>query len=124
VDAKFTRITVDPDQMGGVPCVRNLRIPVSTVVSMVEEGMSESDILAAYPDLEFADIRESVRFGTAVEPNDRKVIRRHVLRAVRELNDGKYTEYKGTEGSRELAAEVKSRGRRRLAKRQTRKAHS
>jgi len=49
---KFTRITVDPDKMGGVPCVRGLRIPVATVVGMVANGMTEKDILKAYPDLE------------------------------------------------------------------------
>jgi uncharacterized protein (DUF433 family) len=42
---KFTRITVDPRQMGGVPCIRSLRIPVATVVSMVAEGMPEAEIL-------------------------------------------------------------------------------
>ena len=49
---KFTRITVNPKQMGGVPCVRGLRIPVATVVGMVAAGMAEADILKAYPDLE------------------------------------------------------------------------
>ncbi|MBI3998410.1 MAG: DUF433 domain-containing protein [Armatimonadetes bacterium] len=48
---KFERITVDPDRMGGVPCVRGLRIPVATVVGMVAEGMTEAEILKAYPDL-------------------------------------------------------------------------
>jgi hypothetical protein len=48
---KFTRITVDPRQMGGVPCLRGLRIPVATVVAMVADGMTEAEILAAYPDL-------------------------------------------------------------------------
>jgi uncharacterized protein (DUF433 family) len=38
---KFTRITVKPDQMGGVPCIRGLRIPVATVIGMVAEGMSQ-----------------------------------------------------------------------------------
>ncbi len=38
--------------MGGVPCIRGLRIPVATVVGIVAEGMSDSEILAAYPDLE------------------------------------------------------------------------
>ncbi|MFN4180118.1 MAG: DUF433 domain-containing protein, partial [Armatimonadota bacterium] len=42
---KFTRITVNPKQMGGVPCIRGLRIPVSTIVSMIAEGMSEEEIL-------------------------------------------------------------------------------
>jgi uncharacterized protein (DUF433 family) len=59
----FTRITVDPGQMGGVPCIRALRIPVATVVGMLGEGMSESEILNAYPDLELDDIRESIRFA-------------------------------------------------------------
>jgi uncharacterized protein (DUF433 family) len=59
----FTRITVRPDQMGGVPCVRGLRIPVATVVGMVADGMSEPEILAAYPDLEGEDIREVIRYA-------------------------------------------------------------
>ncbi len=59
----FTRITVRADQMGGVPCIRGLRIPVSTVVGMVAEGMSDQEILAAYPDLEAEDIREAVRYA-------------------------------------------------------------
>ena len=59
----FTRITVDPSQMGGVPCLRALRIPVATVVSMVSEGMSEAEIIKAYPDLEHEDIREALRYA-------------------------------------------------------------
>ena len=60
---KFTRITVKPDQMGGVPCIRGLRIPVATVVGMVAEGMSQEEILIAFPDLEPADIREALHFA-------------------------------------------------------------
>jgi len=48
---RFTRITIDPNQMGGLPCIRSLRIPVATVVGMVGEGMAEAEILSAYPDL-------------------------------------------------------------------------
>lgn len=59
----FTRITVDPRQMGGVPCVRGLRIPVATVVEMVADGMRDEEILAAYPDLEAEDIREALRYA-------------------------------------------------------------
>jgi uncharacterized protein (DUF433 family) len=59
----FTRITVQADQMGGVPCVRGLRIPVATVVGMVADGMSEPEILAAYPDLEGEDVREAMRYA-------------------------------------------------------------
>jgi uncharacterized protein (DUF433 family) len=60
---KFTRITVDPRQMGGVPCIRRLRIPVATVVGMVAEGMSEIEILSAYPDLQPADIAEALKYA-------------------------------------------------------------
>lgn len=60
---KFTRITVDAAQMGGVPCIRGLRIPVATVVGMVADGMAEADILKAYPDLTVADIREALKYA-------------------------------------------------------------
>jgi uncharacterized protein (DUF433 family) len=60
---KFTRITVNPKQMGGVPCIRGLRIPVATVVGMVADGMTESEILRAYPDLEAADIHEALKYA-------------------------------------------------------------
>jgi uncharacterized protein (DUF433 family) len=60
---KFTRITVDPKRMNGLPCIRNLRVPVATVVAMVADGMSEGDILAAYPDLASEDIREALRYA-------------------------------------------------------------
>ena len=59
----FTRITVDPHQMGGLPCIRSLRIPVATVVGMVSEGMAETEILTAYPDLEIEDVREALRYA-------------------------------------------------------------
>lgn len=46
---RFTRITVDPAQMGGVPCIRWLRIPVATVIGMAADGMTNDEILHAYP---------------------------------------------------------------------------
>jgi uncharacterized protein (DUF433 family) len=61
--SQFTRITVRPDQMGGVPCLRGLRIPVATVVGLIAEGMAENAILHAYPDLEPADIREALSYA-------------------------------------------------------------
>lgn len=61
----FSRITINPAQMDGVPCVRGLRIPVATVVGMVAEGMNEAEILAAYPDLEREDVREALRYAAA-----------------------------------------------------------
>ena len=59
----FNRITTNPRQMGGVPCIRGLRIPVATVVDMVADGMSQTEILTAYPDLEPEDIREALQFA-------------------------------------------------------------
>jgi uncharacterized protein (DUF433 family) len=60
---KLTHITVDAQQMGGAPCIRGLRIPVATVVGMVADGMTEAEILKAYPDLNHEDIRESLQFA-------------------------------------------------------------
>jgi len=61
----FPRITVDPEQMDGLPCIRGLPIPVATVVDMVASGMSEDEILRDFPDLEREDIRESLRYAAA-----------------------------------------------------------
>ena len=61
----FARITVDPAQMGGVPCVRHLRIPVATVLRLLAAGVTEPEILLDYPDLETEDIRECLRFAAA-----------------------------------------------------------
>jgi len=60
---KFNRITINPNQMEGVPCIRRLRIPVATVVGMVADGMTEGEILKAYPDLEAEDLREALRYA-------------------------------------------------------------
>lgn len=60
---KFTRITVSPLQMGGVPCLRGLRIPVATVVGMLADGMTTEEILKAYPDLRSEDIREALQYA-------------------------------------------------------------
>ncbi len=60
---EFKRITVNPKQMNGVPCIRSLRIPVATVVGMVADGMAEEEILKAYPDLDREDIREALQFA-------------------------------------------------------------
>jgi uncharacterized protein (DUF433 family) len=60
---KFSRITVNPHQMDGVPCIRGLRIPVATVVEMVADGMPTNEILKAYPDLEAEDIQEALRYA-------------------------------------------------------------
>lgn len=62
---RFERITVRDDQMGGVPCIRGLRVPVATVIAMLADGMSFAEILDAYPDLENEDIREALLYAAA-----------------------------------------------------------
>jgi uncharacterized protein (DUF433 family) len=59
----FRRITTDPRQMGGVPGLRGLRIPVATILALVAEGQTTEQMLAIYPDLEAEDIREALLFA-------------------------------------------------------------
>lgn len=49
--------------MDGVPCIRGLRVPVASVVGMLADGMSDQEILVAYPDLETEDLREAMRYA-------------------------------------------------------------
>lgn len=60
---RFTRITINPRQMGACPCIRGLRIPAATVVGMVADGMAEAEMLAAYPDLKREDLAEALRYA-------------------------------------------------------------
>lgn len=62
---RFERITVDPAQMGGMPCIRGLRIPVATVVAMVADGMTAEEIVTELPDLEREDVAEALHFAAA-----------------------------------------------------------
>jgi len=59
----LTRITFDPNVMGGKPCIRGLRVTVGTVVGLVAAGYTISDILRAYPYLENEDIREALAYA-------------------------------------------------------------
>jgi uncharacterized protein (DUF433 family) len=68
----FKRVIINPEQMGGVPCIRSLRIPVATVVGMVADGMSDEEVLEAYTDLEGADICEALRYAA-------EAVREHAL---------------------------------------------
>ena len=69
---QFSRVTVDPDQMGGVPCIRGLRIPVATIVGLLAQGMSASDVLDDYPDLRPDDIGEALSYAAAAV-NERQI---------------------------------------------------
>jgi uncharacterized protein (DUF433 family) len=59
---QFTRITVDPAIMGGVPTLRGLRIPVASVVLMVADGMTTDEILSEFPDLERGDVTDALKY--------------------------------------------------------------
>lgn len=59
----FPRITVDPEVMGGAPCVRQSRIPVATLLAMMAEGMSVTDILTDLPFLDEEDLAEVLNFA-------------------------------------------------------------
>jgi uncharacterized protein (DUF433 family) len=57
------RITIDPDVMGGVPCIRGFRIPVATVVAMFADGMTADEVIADLPDLTPEDITDALRYA-------------------------------------------------------------
>ena len=63
---QWTRITHDSGKMGGQACIRGLRVTVATVVRCVASGMSRTEILDAYPDLEADDIAQSLRYAAAL----------------------------------------------------------
>jgi len=60
---QFERITLEPDKMGGKPCIRHLRITVGTVVGLVGTGHTIDDILELYPYLEREDVLEALRYA-------------------------------------------------------------
>ncbi|GAB4016455.1 DUF433 domain-containing protein [Spirosoma koreense] len=60
---QFTRITLDPEVMGGKPCIRGLRVTVGMLVGLVSAGYSTEKILHAYPYLEADDISEALAFA-------------------------------------------------------------
>lgn len=109
------RITLDPTQPGP-PCIRGLRISVSTVVGTVSEGLTEAEILNAYPDLQLEDAREALRFvsenliGDLTE-GQRDAIRRRVRNSIAAIEAGNFKEYEGLKGLRKLAGGVKRTGR-------------
>jgi uncharacterized protein (DUF433 family) len=59
----LTRITFDPNVMGGKPCIRGLRVTVGTIVGLVATGYSTDEILKTYPYLEEEDIRQALAYA-------------------------------------------------------------
>ena len=62
-DDLLTRITVDPNICHGKPCIRGLRYPVEWLLELLSSGMSDTQILADYPDLEREDLLAACAFG-------------------------------------------------------------
>ena len=58
------RITLDPEVMGGKPCIRGLRLTVGTILGLLAAGRSEEEILKAYPYLEKEDIQAALTYAT------------------------------------------------------------
>jgi len=59
------RITVDPAQMGGLPCIRGLRVTVSMILGQLAAGQSREQILTEYPYLAAEDISAALAYGAA-----------------------------------------------------------
>jgi len=63
---KFDRITIDEKLMGGRPCVRGMRFPVSKVLDLLAAGMTPEEILKDYPYLEYEDISQAIKYSAWV----------------------------------------------------------
>jgi uncharacterized protein (DUF433 family) len=59
----LTRITIDPEVMGGKPCIRGMRVTVGTIVGLIATGKTVEDILAEYPYLEHEDVMEALSYA-------------------------------------------------------------
>jgi uncharacterized protein (DUF433 family) len=59
----LTRITIDPQVMGGKPCIRGMRVTVGTIVGLIACGKSVEDILGEYPYLEREDVMEALSYA-------------------------------------------------------------
>ena len=60
---KLARITMDPQVMGGKPCIRNMRVTVGTLVGLMASGKSIDEVLAAYPYIERQDVLEALTYA-------------------------------------------------------------
>jgi len=60
---KLDRITMDPEVMGGQPCLKGLRIPVSLIIKLIASGKKIEEILEDYPELEEEDVKQSLEYA-------------------------------------------------------------
>lgn len=73
---KLSRISLDPDVMGGKPCIRGMRVTVGTILGLLSAGHSEERILKAYPYLEPEDIKEALEYAMwRVEESEAPLVR-------------------------------------------------
>ncbi|MFQ6134161.1 MAG: DUF433 domain-containing protein [Armatimonadota bacterium] len=63
---RFQRITVSPEVMGGKPCIRGLRFPVSRLLGLLAAGQDVQSILDEYPYLEAEDVQEALAYAAAL----------------------------------------------------------
>jgi len=66
----FPRLTVEPDKLGGQPCVRGYRFGVEQLLDLLASGLASEEILASFPFLERADISEALRYAAAIARRD------------------------------------------------------
>lgn len=59
----LTRISLDPNVMGGRPCIRGLRVTVGTIIGLLASGISSDEILKLYPYLQQEDIMEALAYA-------------------------------------------------------------
>ena len=57
------RITLNPDVMGGKPCIRGLRMTVGTVIGLLASGLTTEEILKMYPYLQYEDLMEALSYA-------------------------------------------------------------
>ena len=74
----LTRITLNPQIMGGKPCIRGMRVTVGTIIGLLAAGYTSADILQAYPYLEEADIYEALVYA-AWRVEEQEVSREHLI---------------------------------------------
>jgi len=60
---RLRRITMDPQVMGGKPCIRNMRVTVGTLVGLMASGKTIDEVLAAYPYIEREDVLEALTYA-------------------------------------------------------------
>lgn len=60
---QLTRITFNPNVMGGKPCIRGMRVTVGTLVGLMAAGRTADEILEAYPYLEKEDLQEALAYA-------------------------------------------------------------